>query len=199
MTPARKIGALPAIQGQATGTVFIKVDPGAYVVTRKREQVLVTVLGSCIAACLNDPLAGIGGMNHFMLPSSTHGDWSGAPASARYGNFAMEKLINDILRGGGRRDRLEAKLFGGAAMFGNGTVGERNVQFVRAYLEAEGISIVGSDLCGQHARRVHYEPVSGRAMMRTLPREDQAVQRTEASLAAALARQKVEGDVELFD
>jgi len=184
---------------QHKDAVFIKVDPGDYVVTRKPEHVLVTVLGSCIAACLNDPFAGIGGMNHFMLPSSTHGAWSGATASLRFGNFAMERLINDILRGGGHRNRLQAKLFGGASMVGGGKVGASNVDFVLSYLQAEGIEIVGGDLHGQHARRVHYEAVSGRALMRSLPREDQAVARTETSLAAALERQKLEGDVELFD
>jgi chemotaxis protein CheD len=189
---------MPKRHGQPHGGVFVKVDPGAYIVTRKPEHVLVTVLGSCIAACLNDPVAGIGGMNHFMLPSSSHGDWSGAPSSLRYGNFAMEKLINDILRGGGRRNRLQAKLFGGASMMGSSSVGGRNAAFAQSYLEAEGIEIVGSDLLGLHARRVHYEPVTGRALMRNLPREDQAVARSECSLAAALAKQKVEGDIELF-
>jgi len=180
------------------GVVVQKIEPGAYAVTRQPDHVLVTVLGSCIAACVRDPLAGIGGMNHFMLPSSTRGDWSGTPASLRYGNFAMEQLINDILRGGGARHRLQAKLFGGAAMLEGSLIGDSNASFALSYLEAEGIRIVGSDLRGRHARCVQYEPVSGRALMRNLPRADQEIARHESSYAATLARKPVEGTVELF-
>jgi chemotaxis protein CheD len=198
MAAIEPAGTMPSGLEARQGAIIVKVDPGAYAVTRQENHVLVTVLGSCIAACLRDPLAGIGGMNHFMLPSSAHGDWSGTPASLRYGNFAMEQLINDILRGGGARHRLQAKVFGGAAMLAGSGIGESNADFALSYLEAEGIRVVGSDLRGRHARCVQYEPISGRALMRSLPRADLEIARHESSYAASLARKPVEGTVELF-
>ncbi len=195
---ARTSTSPPAMAGTQDGAVFVKVDPGTYIVSARKEHVLVTVLGSCVAACLRDPLAGIGGMNHFMLPSSTHGVWAGIPASLRYGNFAMEQMINDILRGGGRRNRLQAKLFGGASVMGNTSIGRSNADFVETYLHEEGIEIVGSDLRGTHARRVHFSPVSGQAFMRSLPREDASIARHERSYAADLDGKQVGGSVELF-
>jgi chemotaxis protein CheD len=194
---ARKLPPV-ANPGAQAGAVFVKVDPGAYIVSAQADHVLVTVLGSCVAACLRDPLAGIGGMNHFMLPSSTHGVWAGIPSSLRYGNFAMEQMINEILRGGGRRSRLQAKLFGGASVIGNTSIGRSNADFVESYLHEEGIEIIGSDLRGSHARRVHYSPVSGQAFMRNLPREDASVARHEKTYAAKLDVKDVEGSVELF-
>ncbi len=178
--------------------VTIKVDPGAYVVTARPEHVLVTVLGSCVAACIRDPIARVGGMNHFMLPSSEQGEWAGVSASARYGNFAMEKLINDILKRGGLRRRLEAKLFGGATMVGDAPIGGGNVDFVEEYLRQERIKVVGGDLRGRHARRVRYAPVSGRAFMSTLPRHDQAIYRREAEYANHQPQPDAAGTVELF-
>jgi chemotaxis protein CheD len=180
------------------GAVTIKVDPGEYVVTARPEHVLVTVLGSCVAACIRDPVAQVGGMNHFMLPTSEQGEWAGVSASARYGNFAMEKLINDILARGGLRRRLEVKLFGGATMVGDTRIGGGNVDFVEDYLRQERIQIIGRDLRGRHARRVRYAPVSGRAFMSTLPRQDQAICRREAEYASHQPAPDVAGAVELF-
>jgi chemotaxis protein CheD len=174
------------------------VEPGAHLVTQQAGHVLVTVLGSCVAACLRDPVAGVGGMNHFMLPSSVTGEWGGISASLRYGNFAMEQLINDILRRGGSRGRLQAKLFGGAAMVANNRIGDSNASFVEAYLKEEGISVVGGDLRGSYARCVKYQAVTGKALMRRLRLDAAEIVSDEKTYAGALAGRKVEGTVELF-
>jgi chemotaxis receptor (MCP) glutamine deamidase CheD len=117
--------------------VRIRINPGGHYVTSGNE-LLVTVLGSCVAACIRDPVAGIGGMNHFMLPQSDSGIWGIASASMRFGNFAMETLINDILSQGGHRDNLEIKVFGGAAIIGNmAPIGISNADF-RRMLPARG-------------------------------------------------------------
>jgi chemotaxis protein CheD len=201
-------GALPSaahgaadqgMRGMQDGAILIKIDPGEHFVTPRTDQVLCTVLGSCIAACVRDPLAAIGGMNHFMLPASETGEWAGVAASLRYGNFAMEKLINDILRGGGRRNRLEAKIFGGADMVGGSPIGTLNADFVEASLREEGIRIVARHLRGRNARRVHYAPVSGQAFMRELRRQDSSVARLETRYGARLTGAPSSGSVELFD
>ena len=143
----------------------VHVGQGEHYVTDDPHVMLSTILGSCVAMCLRDPGAGIGGMNHFMLPEGNVGD--GAPA--RYGSYAMELLINDVLKAGGRRDRLEAKLFGGGRMFdGLRDVGRANADFAERFLHDEGIPVVGGSLRGEGGRRVHYWPVSGRALQRAV-------------------------------
>jgi chemotaxis protein CheD len=146
-----------------------KIHPGECYVTNL-DMVLVTVLGSCVAACLRDPAARVGGMNHFMLPDTSQ-DESIISKPTRYGIYAMELLINDILRRGGRRERLEAKVVGGANVlrgFGAGTVGERNASFVVRFLKTEGIRLAGHDLLSLYARKVYYFPVSGRLLVKEL-------------------------------
>jgi chemotaxis protein CheD len=141
----------------------IHVIQGEQYVTDDPEVMLTTVLGSCVAACLRDPEAGIGGMNHFLLPDT---DATGCTAM-RFGAHAMELLINDILRQGGKRHRLEAKLFGGGRMFnGLSDIGEANASFAERFLRDEGVPVLGGSLRGPQARRVQYWPVSGRAMQR---------------------------------
>lgn len=145
-----------------------KVLPGEYLVTR-RDIALVTLLGSCVSACIRDPQQQVGGMNHFMLPDSANGPVSD---SARYGSYAMEKLVNEILKAGGVKRRLEAKVFGGSAVlkgFSARPVGERNVDFVREYLRREDIPILAEDLLDTHPRKVYYFPATGKAMVRSLP------------------------------
>lgn len=125
---------------------------------------LTTVLGSCVSMCLRDPVAGIGGMNHFLLPE---GAGAGTDAGRRYGAYAMELLINEVLKAGGRRERLEAKLFGGGRMFDSlKDVGCSNADFAERFLADEGIPVVGGSLRGAGGRRLHYWPVSGRALQR---------------------------------
>jgi chemotaxis protein CheD len=177
----------------------IRINPGGHYVTSHNE-LLVTVLGSCVAACIRDPVAGIGGMNHFMLPQSDSGIWGIASASMRFGNFAMEKLINDILNQGGHRDSLEIKVFGGAAIICNmAPIGTRNADFVECYLREEGLPIAARSLRGAHARRIHYHPLTGRVRMLEMPRDELVVARIERTYGETLRSEPVAGSIELFE
>jgi chemotaxis protein CheD len=155
------------VTGAATPQPFerrVHVGQGEHFVTSDPAVVLSTVLGSCVAMCLRDPLAGVGGMNHFLLPD---GAGKGTDAGRRYGAYLMEVLINDVLKAGGRRERLEAKLFGGGRMFDSLTdVGQANADFAERFLADEGIPVVGASLRGAGGRRLHYWPVTGRALQR---------------------------------
>ncbi|MFI4997943.1 MAG: chemotaxis protein CheD [Hyphomicrobiales bacterium] len=140
----------------------IRVIQGEYRVSDDPDVVLTTILGSCVAACLRDPQASVGGMNHFLLP----GDTGRAPSqeAERYGVHLMELLVNGLLQRGAKRQRLEAKLFGGARMVkGLSDIGEMNAQFARRFLETEGIRITSHSLGDERGRRVEYRPVSGHA------------------------------------
>jgi chemotaxis protein CheD len=174
--------------------VRIHVVQGEQYVTTAPNVMLTTILGSCVAACMRDPVAGIGGMNHFLLP----GGAARSSDSERYGVHAMELLVNALLREGARRDRLEAKLFGGGRMLrGLTDVGELNATFATDFLTREGIRSTGGSLRGDLGRRVQFWPVSGRARQTTLqPAErvaidKQAQRRTPAPSSAS-------GDLELF-
>ncbi len=173
--------------------------PGEYYVTRN-EELIGTVLGSCVSVCLHDPRLRIGGMNHFMLPEGD-GTWGGTSASlaTRYGSFAMEHLINDLLTLGSRRERLQAKVFGGASVLpGLIDVGARNVEFVRRFLRADGFAVACEDVGGSQARKLIYEPHSGRAFVRKLEHPDRSLARREASYRERITHQPVGGDIELF-
>lgn len=180
--------------------IAVKVLPGEHYVTKDVGEMLVTVLGSCVSACIRDPLAGVGGMNHFMLPESPDGHWGATSAACRYGNFAMEQLINDILKAGGRKDRLEIKLFGGAnVLAANTDIGGRNAEFVETYLAAEGLPIAASHLRGRLPRRIHYFPQHGKVFMLELPRhEEMSVVGMEQKYKHRLAKEPVAGSAELF-
>jgi len=133
------------------------------------DTLLVTVLGSCVAACLHDPVLRIGGMNHFLLPDGDTDDDSGT--NTRYGAHAMEVLINDLLRHGAARKRLEAKVFGGGNVlkgFTHTLIGSRNAEFVLRYLEAERIPVTAQDLRGIHPRKVYFFPNTGKVMVQRL-------------------------------
>lgn len=175
----------------------VKVLPGEYFVTTT-DMVVVTVLGSCVAACIRDREKGIGGMNHFMLAEG--GD--DQTASARYGGYAMEILINHLLKLGARRDRLEAKVFGGGrvmASLSGAMVGERNANFVLDYLQTEHIPVASQDLLDVYPRKVYFFPVTGRVMMKKLARlHNDTVTRREKEYASRLSEVPVAGDIELF-
>jgi chemotaxis protein CheD len=144
----------------------VHVGQGEHHITADPHVMLTTILGSCVACCLRDPLAGVGGMNHFLLPE---GAGAGTDAGRRYGAYAMELLINEMLKVGARRDRLEAKLFGGGRMFNAlKDVGLANADFAERFLADEGIPVVGGSLRGLGGRRLHYWPVSGRALQRAV-------------------------------
>lgn len=154
----------------------IQIMQGDFYVTDKPEEVLTTILGSCIAACIRDPVLGVGGMNHFLLPE---GDGEDRNAS-RFGVNAMEVLINDILKRGGVRSRLEAKLFGGANVINAmSDVGSRNAQFARQFLGDEGIAVKGGDVGGTTPRRIQFWPVSGRARQLAVRVDKQELARRE--------------------
>ncbi|AQV96521.1 chemotaxis protein CheD [Cupriavidus necator] len=173
------------------GKQAIKLLPNEYYVTRE-DVVLTTVLGSCVAACIRDETAGVGGMNHFMLPEDDGSADRMLSASMRYGSYALEVLINELLKMGARRERLEAKVFGGGAVLANMTtlnIGDRNADFVLRYLKTEEVRVAAQDLRGPHARRVSYFPVGGLALVRRLTRQDDqvSVARDERALARAIA------------
>lgn len=177
-----------------------KILPGEYLVTAD-DLLLVTILGSCVAACIWDDDRQIGGMNHFLLPDT---ETSGAASeSARYGGFAMEILVNELLKAGALRSSLRAKVFGGGNVlqaFTRTAVGTRNAEFVREYLDAERIPIVAEDLEGIHPRKVHFFPQTGRVMVKRLPHAHQGqVVQEEKAYCTRLAARQVSGDIELFD
>ncbi len=179
-----------------------KVLPGEHYVTSNPEDMLVTVLGSCVSACVRDPETGFGGMNHFMLPASSTGDWGETSGVAmRYGNHAMETLINTVLVRGCPRWRLEIKLFGGGnVMDGSLLIGERNADFALHYLKNEGLEATAVDLGGKRPRRIHYFPATGKVKRLLLRRSsDGAVIANECKYKATIAGKPVAGDVELFD
>jgi chemotaxis protein CheD len=180
--------------------IAIKVFPGEHYVTASADEMLVTILGSCVTACIRDPMAGVGGMNHFMLPEAVGGGWDSASASMRYGNVAMERLINDVLVRGGLRQRLEIKVFGGGnVMKGTANIGHRNADFVETYLVAENLPITAHHLRGILPRRVHYFPSTGRVMLLELQRiEEEAVVRSEGLYKSKILVEPIAGSAELF-
>ena len=176
-----------------------KILPGEYYVTTGNEGI-TTVLGSCVSACIRDKLFGVGGMNHFMLP--LRGDDNSEPygLAERYGNFAMEHLINDVLKNGGRRENLEIKLFGGGKILAQMTdVGKRNIQFVREYLHTEGLNIVAEDLGDVYPRKVMYFPATGKVLLKKLRSlHNTTVIERENDYYETLRQEPVQGEVDLF-
>lgn len=179
-----------------------KILPGEYYVTT-HDELIVTVLGSCVSACVRDRVFGIGGMNHFMLPTSDSAERYGSyqvSDATRYGNYAMEHLINDILKQGGRRENLELKLFGGGRIMAQMTdIGRRNIEFVRDYVDAEGLQVLAEDLGDIYPRKVVYNPLTGKVRMKKLRtlHNDTVIQREERYLQQ-LKSEPVSGGVELF-
>ena len=150
----------------------IKLLPGQYFAT-SGNKLIVTVLGSCVAACIRDPMAGVGGMNHFMLPTATREDSTVRSAITRYGQHAMTILIEDLEKLGGQRSRFEAKVFGGGKVlngFDKCDVGQTNAAFVQHFLSETGIPVVGQDLCQDYARKIYYTPATGDVHMKRIRR-----------------------------
>jgi chemotaxis protein CheD len=192
-------------QGEASHTYFerafnrsaVKVLPGEFFVS-SQDILLNTVLGSCVSACIWDCKAQVGGMNHFMLPDSSEGDGG---ASGRYGGFAMELLVNELMKRGARKASMQAKVFGGGAVLRGITsinVGEKNSEFVREFLATEGIRIVGEDLLDIYPRKVMFYPSSGKALVKKLTSGLDEVTAAERSYQQSISVKPVAGDVELF-
>lgn len=170
----------------------VHVIQGEFHVSSEPDLVLTTILGSCVAACVRDPVVGVGGMNHFLLPGETGGE------GLRYGVQSMELLVNALLRRGARRDRLEVKLFGGARLIDGLTdVGSQNAAFAERFVRDEGLQAAGGSLRGQQARRIQYWPVSGRARQVLLEAAGSKVFATERPRVVAPPPEQ-SGALELF-
>jgi len=186
-----------------TGQLVAKLLPGDFYVTRENE-LLDTVLGSCVSACIRNPRTKIGGMNHFMLPrpSGDGNDTWGSIAgrATRYGSASMEQLINRILSAGGTRADLEVKIFGGGRVLSSLTdVGNHNVQFVREFLKQEGLKVSSEDVGDSCPRHIQYFPLSGRARVRHLTsRHGADVATHEQQYLTGLDKAPVAGEIDLF-
>jgi chemotaxis protein CheD len=187
----------------ASGLTVAKLLPGDYYVTRE-DEVLDTVLGSCVSACIRNPRLRIGGMNHFMLPRPTgagNDTWESVDGRAtRYGSASMEQLINSILHAGGTRADLEVKIFGGAnVMSALSDIGMHNITFVRDFLRQEGLSVVSEDVGDTCPRHVQYFPMSGRVRVRHLTmRVSRVVASHEQRYLHGLQQAPVAGEIDLF-
>lgn len=178
-----------------------KILPGEYYTTR-RDMLLVTVLGSCVAACIRDKTNGIGGMNHFMLPENANEQGGWGASSTRYGTYAMEVLINQLLKLGADRKNMEAKVFGGGNVIANMTatnVGERNSKFVLDFLKMEKIPISAKDLMDIYPRKVYFFPATGKVLVKKLKNvHNRTIEDRELQYRSRLQASKVEGEIELF-
>jgi chemotaxis protein CheD len=186
------------------GQVIAKLLPGDFYVTT-HDEVLDTVLGSCVSACIRNPKLGIGGMNHFMLPRPSgngHDTWeTGAAGRAtRYGSASMEQLINRILKAGGTRADLEVKIFGGGRVLKTLTdVGDHNVVFVREFLKQEGLRVTSEDVGDTCPRHVQYFPLTGRVRVRHLTSsQTKDVASQEQQFLKGLEKTPVAGEIDLF-
>jgi chemotaxis protein CheD len=197
---------VPLVQGRASKYLdrhfnrqAMKILPGEFYATAQ-DEVIVTVLGSCVAACILDPIALVGGMNHFMLPLKKGERDPDVFYAARYGAAAMEYLVNNLLHLGAQRDRLVAKAFGGGkVMQGLSDVGAQNIDFVRGFLRAEGIPLWSEDLGGIHPRKVYFFPHTGQVLVKRIERtHNDTILERERSYFREVGQVPIEGDVELF-
>ena len=182
------------------GKNVVKVVVGEHYVTSSNDELIVTILGSCVAACIRDPVAGVGGMNHFMLPRMKVGN-EDEDSLMRYGNVAMERLINDLMKKGAVRERLEIKIFGGANVIQNShAIGSKNAVFIKNYLVMEGLYVAAADLEGDRPRRIHYDPATGKVKRFWLKRtDDKAVVEAEDEYQKSLTPKDLSGSIDLFD
>jgi len=181
---------------------MVIIQPGEYYVT-KEDEVIATVLGSCISVCIKDELHNIGGMNHFMLPGDFRVEDVFNSNSARYGMYAMEMILGDLLKLGGDRQKLTAKVFGGGHVLNmanvRNSVPASNIQFVKAYLSMEGIQVLKSDVGGYHGRKVLYLPALGKVYVKHLvPDDDKKLAERERQYQRHLARESKEENVTIF-
>jgi len=188
------------------GVYAAKILPGEFYISTGGEMI-VTVLGSCISACVRDKYKGVGGMNHFMLPVQREnmemGALSALSESARYGNWAMEYLINEVLKNGGEKRNLEVKVFGGGKVLESMNkidIGRKNIDFVHQFIENESLQLIAEDVGGLYPRKVLYFPDTGSVKVRKLKtiRNDVVFER-ERSYARVINTKPAQGDIELFD
>lgn len=179
-----------------------KILPGEYYVTR-HDEIIMTVVGSCVSACIRDSVIGIGGMNHFMLPThNSTNKWENTNvcAACRYGSVAMERMINEILKYGGQRRNLEIKLFGGGRIMANmANIGQQNIEFVKKYIEMENLILLAEDLGDIYPRKILYYPANGRVRVKKLRAMEQyTIVERENAYRRHLEKQPIAGDVDLF-
>lgn len=210
---ANKIITSPSISGfesvkrywdKEHNVVAAKILPGEYYVTVEHELV-TTVLGSCISACIRDRESGVGGMNHFMLPETTKDRLIGGAENVvgnatRYGNYAMEHLINMILANGGKRKNLEVKVFGGGKIIPTlGDVGLRNINFVLEYIDTEALKLISQDLGDTFPRKVIYFPSTGKVWMKKIKNlHNETIALREKQYRSSIKDVPVESEIELF-
>lgn len=176
------------------------IMPGEYFVSEE-PTIVYTVLGSCISVCVRDRLLGIGGMNHFMLPAPKGDERSDSwGESARYGSFAMELLINEILKRGGHRSRMEVKVLGGGKIYdGQVDIGSNNAAWVMQYLTEEALPVAKLDVGGIYPRKVYFFTQTGRVLLKKIGRlNDYTLQEREKQYLRTLQQEKVENTVTLF-
>ncbi|NOU52766.1 chemoreceptor glutamine deamidase CheD [Pseudoalteromonas sp. JBTF-M23] len=180
--------------------VIAKVLPGEFYVS-KNDEYISTVLGSCIAACIYDEVRGIGGMNHFMLPGAkdikdVHAD----DLNCRYGNWAMEYLINEVIKNGAARANLKIKLFGGGKIIRSMTdIGVGNIRFANAYVQEEGLNLVSHDVGGPWPRKVMFHPQTGKAQVKKLREmHNDTIEKREVRYLHDIEAQDAKTDIELF-
>jgi chemotaxis protein CheD len=180
-----------------------KILPGEYYVTGNNE-LITTVLGSCVSACIRDRVFGVGGMNHFMLPISDGQGWGGVDdlvsTATRYGNYAMEHMINDIITHGGHKKNLEVKIFGGGQIIASMTnIGSKNIDFVRTYINEEHLRLIGEDVGDIFPRKVIYFPATGKVRVKKLKHlHNETVVKREQEYKRDIEHKPVEGEIELF-
>jgi chemotaxis protein CheD len=186
------------------GVIAAKLLPGDYYVT-KDDEMITTVLGSCVSACIRDSVSGIGGMNHFMLPETSRSRLNSREESVvgtalRYGNYAMEHLINTILQYGGKRKNLEVKLFGGGKIIATlGDVGSRNIEFVLDYVDTEALNLVSHDLGDIYPRKVNFYPMTGKVRMKKIKDiHNETIVLRERQYGSEIKDISVESSIELF-
>ena len=176
----------------------VPVLPGDYYVTKSGE-VITTVLGSCVSTCVRDAYSGLAGLNHFMLPNQTGSYHAGE--ALRYGCYAVERLLNELVKYGATREALEIKVFGGGKVIaGMSDIGRKNIQFIHEYFETEGLPITAEDTGGSVARRVRYYSDTGKVLIQRLQtQETSQVARSESELQRNLSIAPPRGEVDLFD
>jgi chemotaxis protein CheD len=176
----------------------IHLVQGQYQVSDDPHVVFSTILGSCVGACIRDPQRGVGGMNHFLLPGGEPG--ADNRYEERVGVHLMELLVNELMRLGAQRDRLEAKVFGGARMMrGLSDIGRKNSDFAVKFLKYEGIPVVGGDIGGERGRRLQFWPVSGRARQSYIHAGVESLnEKSKAPEALATATKNRAGEIDLF-
>ena len=201
---------LPGFEGikrywDKTHNMFVaRILPGDFYVTTNKE-LISTVLGSCVSACIRDRIFGIGGMNHFMLPldQGASGSWSStgdADYSTRFGNHAMEQLINEILKNGGNRLNLEVKIFGRGRVLAQRTdVGRKNIEFAHRYIEVEGLKLLSENVGDVHPRKVIYFPLTGKVKMKKLrSMHNNTIVEREQNYMHTIEEKPEAGEIELF-